>query len=117
MCGACGRIVVADEVLGAERTLRSQHLVAQTIRDLCETRPGLPAVQVAGDGWTVRTPTGTVQPCRTVGEVWAVLLHEAGRSDSASALLDSVRRQVQESSGLAQAVLLAGLKAAKALPR
>jgi hypothetical protein len=113
MCGACGRMVVADDVLGAERTLRAQFIVASTINGLREMVPGLPTVQVAGDGWTVRTSTGAVHTCPTVAVVWEALLSSTDRNGTTPVLLDGIRRQLPETAGLVEAVLDAGQKAAE----
>lgn len=113
MCGACGRTVVGDEVLGAVRTLRSQFIVAQTFKKLCAEVPGLPGIQVAGDGWTIRLMTGGSRPCLTVRDIWAALLAEAARSESIPTVLELVMRDLAEADGLTRKILLAGLAAAK----
>ena len=113
MCGACGRTVVADEVLGPVRTLRSQFIVAQTLKKLCVAVPGLPAIQVAGDGWTIRTETGGSRPCLSVRDIWAVLIAEADSSGSVPTVLERVRRDLAEADGLTREILIAGLAAAK----
>ena len=112
MCGACGRVVVADEVLGAERTLRSQFIVAQTVSNLCGAVRGLPKIQVAGDGWLLRTATGSVHPVDTVRDVWTRVFREADRTGSAPAIVDALRADLPEADGLPRTVLQAGLEAA-----
>jgi hypothetical protein len=108
MCGACGRTVVADDVLGAQRTLRSQFIVVQTINRVFGTSPGSPSVQVAGDGWVLRTPTGNVHTCQTVHELWRALVSLATRSGSVPTLLQGIQRELESASGLPRAVLLSG---------
>lgn len=107
MCGACGRTVVADDVLGAERTLRSQHIVAQTINGLCRAVPGAPSVQIAGDAWSLRSATGAVQNCSTVAELWAAFAGKVGTS-VLPILRARIEGELPNASGLGRAVLLAG---------
>lgn len=111
MCGACGRTVVADDVLGAERTLRSQYMVVQVFKEVCATLPGLPTLQVAGDGWLVRAATGGVHMCQTVGHIWAVFISTATHSGTLAPLLQAIKRDLSEAEGLARDILLAGLEA------
>ncbi|MBG6218701.1 hypothetical protein IWX75_003188 [Arthrobacter sp. CAN_A6] len=74
MCGACGKTAVPDPVLGPVRTLRQRLLVAQTVNTLCSGIAGLPTVQVAGDGWMVRSATGASTSCSTVHRIWEALV-------------------------------------------
>lgn len=103
--------MVADPVLGAQRTLRSQLIVAQTVNSLCQAIPGLPSVQAAGDGWVLRASTGAVQTCATVREVWTALIRKASDGGSVPVLLDAIRRSIPEAEGLTRSVLHAGLEA------
>lgn len=79
MCGACGKTTVPDPVLGPVRTLRQQLLVAQTVNALCCGLSGLPTVQAAGDGWLVRSATGTSTACSTVHGIWEALVGNCTR--------------------------------------
>jgi hypothetical protein len=79
MCGACGRNVVSDPVLGSNRTMRQHLIVAQTINAICQTWPGAPKVAATSDGWLVSGPTGASAAITTVEAVWsAVLLSNPG---------------------------------------
>ena len=79
MCGACGRSVVSDPVLGANRTMRQHLIVAQTINAICQTWPGAPKVAATSDGWLLSGPTGATVAIATVEAVWsAVLLSNPG---------------------------------------
>lgn len=110
MCGACGRAVVADEVLGPVRTLRSQHIVAQTINALCPAVPGLPTIQVAGDAWTLRSATGAVQSCSTVRDLWAAFADKVGAA-AVPLLRQNIELALTDADGLDRNVLLAGKRA------
>ena len=66
MCGACGRSVVSDPVLGPTRTLRQHLIVAQTINDACQSWPGAPKVAATVDGWLVVGPKGVTEAVPTV---------------------------------------------------
>ncbi len=73
MCGACGRTVTADEVLGPVRTQRQHFIVATILNALCKGLPGVPSVQAAGDSWLLRGPTGAVTRCATVADLWGAV--------------------------------------------
>ncbi|MBJ2119362.1 hypothetical protein I6N91_00030 [Arthrobacter sp. MSA 4-2] len=73
MCGACGRTVATDDVVGPVRTLRQHLLIASAVNGLCAGLPGVSRVQVAGDSWQVRGVTGAVTRCDTVMELWAAV--------------------------------------------
>lgn len=74
MCGACGRSVVSDPVLGPNRTMRQHLIVAQTINSVCQTWPGAPKVAATSDGWLVSGPTGAATAIATVEAVWSAVL-------------------------------------------
>ncbi|MDP9984469.1 hypothetical protein J2W14_003894 [Pseudarthrobacter oxydans] len=74
MCGACGRKVVSDPVLGSNRTMRQHLIVAQTVNAICQTWPGAPKVAATSDGWLVSGPTGATAAIATVEAVWSAVL-------------------------------------------
>jgi len=74
MCGACGRNVVSDPVLGPVRTMRQHLIVAQTINSACQSWPGAPKVAASSDGWLVSGPTGATEAVATVEAVWSAVL-------------------------------------------
>ena len=74
MCGACGRSVVNDPVLGAVRTMRQHLIVAQTINSVCRSWPGAPKVDATGGGWLVTGPTGATEAVSTVEALWSAVL-------------------------------------------
>lgn len=74
MCGACGRSVVSDPVLGPTRTLRQHLIVAQTINEACQSWPGAPKVAATSSGWLVAGPKGAIQAVSTVEALWSTVL-------------------------------------------
>ena len=79
MCGACGRSVVSDPVLGPIRTLRQHLIVAQTINEASQSWPGAPKVAATSSGWLVAGPKGATEAVSTVEALWsAVLLGRPG---------------------------------------
>jgi len=78
MCGACGRSVVSDPVLGPTRTLRQHLIVAQTINEACQSWPGAPKVAATSSGWLVAGPKGATEAVSTVEALWSTVLR--GRS-------------------------------------
>ena len=74
MCGACGRSVVSDPVLGPTRTLRQHLIVAQTINEACQSWPGAPKVAATSSGWLVAGPTGATAAVSTVEALWTTVL-------------------------------------------
>ena len=74
MCGACGRSVVSDPVLGPTRTLRQHLVVAQTINDACQSWPGAPKVAATSSGWLVAGPKGATEAVSTVEALWSTVL-------------------------------------------
>ncbi|MET3949244.1 hypothetical protein ABIB29_000065 [Arthrobacter sp. UYEF36] len=74
MCGACGRSVVSDPVLGPIRTLRLHLIVAQTVNGACQSWPGAPKVAATSIGWLVSGPTGVTEPVSTVEALWSAVL-------------------------------------------
>lgn len=74
MCGACGRTVARDPVLGPIRTMRQHLIVAQTINSVCQTWPGAPKVAATSDGWLVSGPTGATVAVGTVEGLWSAVL-------------------------------------------
>ncbi|THJ66764.1 hypothetical protein E8P82_07445 [Arthrobacter echini] len=73
MCGACGRVVVADPTLGPRRTRRDLLVVAQVVNAVTSGLAGLPVVRVGGDSWVLVGRTGTSTACDTVGQLWEAL--------------------------------------------
>lgn len=74
MCGACGRNVVSDPVLGPTRTLRQHLIVAQTINEACQSWPGAPKVAATSSGWLVSGPKGAIEAVSTVSALWSTVL-------------------------------------------
>ena len=74
MCGACGRNVVSDPVLGSIRTLRQHLIVAQTINDASQSWPGAPKVAATSSGWLVSGPKGATEAVSTVEALWSTVL-------------------------------------------
>ncbi|SDK80045.1 hypothetical protein SAMN04487916_103110 [Arthrobacter sp. ov407] len=74
MCGACGRSVVSDPVLGSTRTLRQHLIVAQTINEACHSWPGAPKVAATRSGWLVAGPKGATEAVSTVEALWSTVL-------------------------------------------
>lgn len=100
MCGACGRTVMSDPLLGSIRTMRQHLIVAQTINRVCQSWPGAPKVAATIDGWMVAGPTGATAAVATVEALWSAVLpsnpsmqspemnrfaHAPGAADSAGA--------------------------------
>lgn len=73
MCGACGRPVVADPLLGPNRTMRQHLIVAQTINSVCRTWPGAPKVVATSGGWLVSGQTGATMAIATVAGLWSAV--------------------------------------------
>ena len=103
MCGACGRTVVSDPVLGPIRTLRQHLIVAQTINGACQSWPGAPKVAATSGGWLVSGPKGVTEAVSTVEALWSAVLR--GRP---GALQDLRGAQVRESGALDAGELEAG---------
>ena len=74
MCGACGRSVVSDPVLGPTRTLRQHLIVDQTINEACQSWPGAPKVAATSSGWLVSGPKGATEAVSTVEALWSTVL-------------------------------------------
>lgn len=74
MCGACGRTVVPDPLLGTERTLRQHLIVAQTVNEICRSWSGAPKVVANSGGWLVSRPTGGTEAVSTVEALWNSVL-------------------------------------------
>lgn len=109
MCGACGRTVTADEVLGPVSTLRHRLIAAQTINALCNGLPGVPSVQAAGDTWLVRGVTGAVIQCTTVTDVWLTILKDPAATLHRDRLLQRIQSRTVIDTGVALSVVNAGL--------
>ena len=73
MCGACGKDVRKDPVVGTERTLRKHMIVASTINRVCRDQRGAPKVTALVNGWLIAGPSGTSALCNTVDDVWATV--------------------------------------------
>lgn len=80
MCGACGRSVVSDPVLGQIRTMRQHLIVAQTINGAAQSWPGAPKVSATSDGWLVSGPTGARDAFATVEAVWSAVLRSCPKA-------------------------------------
>lgn len=104
MCGACGRTVVADPVLGPVRTMRQHLIVAQTVNELCRSWPGAPKVAATGGGWLVTGPTGATEAVATVEAVWAAVL----RGRACAPLSAAVEAADAEADSIAARVLALG---------
>ncbi len=74
MCGACGRTVMPDPLLGTVRTLRQHLIVAQTVNEICRPWAGAPKVAATSGGWLVARPTGGTEACSTVEALWNSVL-------------------------------------------
>ena len=112
MCGACGRTVVADPVLGPVRTTRDLLLVAQVVNAAASRLPGGPVVRVAGSGWVVAGRTGSTTACDTVGQLWAAVISSGAASpDAAVRLTEYLGLALPASSALAERVLHVGIVA------
>ncbi len=74
MCGACGRKIEGDPVLGPIRTMRQHLIVAQTINEVCQSWPGAPKVAATSIGWLVSGPTGATEAVSTVEALWTTVL-------------------------------------------
>ena len=74
MCGACGRTVVPDPILGPIRTMRQHLIVAQTINWFCKSWPGAPKVAATSDGWLLSGQTGATAAVGTVEALWSAVL-------------------------------------------
>lgn len=105
MCGACGRVVVPDDVLGPMRTLRQHLVVAQVVNEVCRRLPGVPRVTALADGWLITEATGKTRVCRTVEETWFAVI--AAGADRPSRL-DQLR---EEFAAHARAPVATGLSA------
>lgn len=73
MCGACGKDIRKDPVIGTQRTLRKHMIVASTINGVCRNQRGAPKVTALTGGWLVTGPSGTTALCQTVDDVWATI--------------------------------------------
>ena len=117
MCGACGRTTTLDPVLGETRTRRQHIIVAAAINDVCGRVPGSPKVKDLADGWSVTGPTGAVQLCSTVSELWSTVIDLGFRSDDRRTLLAALQQRVlrethpADSDGLPRRVVEAGQQA------
>jgi hypothetical protein len=76
MCGACGRTVVPDPVLGPVRTMRQHLIVAQTINSICQYWAGTPKVVATSEGWLLSGPKGVTEPVSTVEKLWTAILRD-----------------------------------------
>jgi len=103
MCGACGRSLVSDPVLGAVRTMRQHLIVAQTINSVCRSWPGAPKVAATTGGWLISGPTGATEAVSTVEALWSSVwrgrpgawapdLHRAAELETGDLALRVLRR-------------------------
>jgi hypothetical protein len=73
MCGACGKDITKDPVIGDQRTLRKHLIVASTINGVWRDQRGAPKVLALAEGWLVTGPSGTSVLCSMVDDVWATV--------------------------------------------
>lgn len=111
MCGACGRSVVTDPVLGPIRTKRDMLMVAHLVNAVAARLPGAPVLQVSGDTWALTGATGTTLSCHTVEQVWRGLLDCMRGADRSSALAVRLMLELPAATPLADRVLRNGLEA------
>lgn len=110
MCGACGRLVVADPTLGPRRTVRDLLVVAQVVNSVASGLAGLPVARVSGDAWVLVGRTGTSRSCDTVGQLWEVLTDGAIRAyGEAGPLTRNLEAALPGAADLVERILLAGL--------
>ncbi len=107
MCGACGRSVVSDPVLGPIRTLRQHLIVAQTINGACQSWPGAPKVAATSGGWLVSGPKGVTEAVSTVEALWSAVLR--GRPGALQALRGAQVRESEDRAGALKAGELEGM--------
>lgn len=88
MCGACGRAVANDPVLGPVRTMRQHLIVAQTINSICHAWPGAPKVLATRDGWLVSGTRGGAEAATTVEQLWAAILGDSPGKEQPEPLHD-----------------------------
>ncbi|MHA7239629.1 hypothetical protein [Arthrobacter sp. TMS1-12-1] len=117
MCGACGRAVVADPVLGPVRTTRDLLLVAQLVNAVAAGLPGAPVVRVTGERWIVAGSTGRTSACDTVRELWDAVVEHSERTGAASCIVERVARILPGASPLADRVLREGMAAVRDVRR
>lgn len=110
MCGACGRAVVKDPVLGPERTFRKHLLVAQTVNAVCEALPGAPKVVATADGWITAGVTGSSRSYASVEALWTGILSAlASREAAARLFLEEAGTSAgRDETDLGSAVISAG---------
>ncbi|WP_247828116.1 hypothetical protein [Arthrobacter antioxidans] len=111
MCGACGRAVIADPVLGPVRRMRDLLLVAQLVNVLADGLAGGPVVRVIGEGWIVAGRTGRTTPCDTVRELWLAMLDHGRGAGATSCIAERIARSLPGASPLADRVLREGMAA------
>ena len=116
MCGACGKDVRKDPVIGAQRTLRKHMIVASTINGLCRDQRGAPKVRALTDGWLIAGPSGTSVLCHTVDDVWAAVARMFPDPPVLAILLSeaSLPRQTTGEEDLPRRTILAGTRHATA---
>ena len=107
MCGACGRTVYPDSVMGNEHTLRKRILVAQAVARVCAGLPGAPRITALAEGWTVSGATGSIALCHTVTEIWLAVL---GRGGPLLQQALQARALAEEPDSLAERVVSLGLR-------
>jgi len=117
MCGACGRTVVGDPVLGPVRTTRDLLIVAQLVNAVAADLPGGPVVRVTAERWIVAGSTGRTSVCDTVHELWGAMLDHDERAGGTSRVMERVARSLPGASPLADRVLRAGMAAASDVHR
>lgn len=106
MCGACGSTIYPDPVMGTEPTLRKRMLVAQVVAAVCAGLPGAPRITALAEGWTLIGPTGAVELCHTVAEIWLALRGGGGPLQEAL----EARKLAEEPDSLEANVVSLGLR-------
>ncbi|WDF33966.1 hypothetical protein PTW37_03305 [Arthrobacter agilis] len=99
------------------RTTRDLLVVAQLIRAVARSVPGVPIVRVSGDGWVLAGRTGSSTICSMVEELWVGLLDAvAHRPGTAEDLASEVEKRLDGSptSPLEERVLTDGLRILRA---
>ena len=114
MCGACGKNVRKDPIVGAQRTLRKHMIVASTINGACRDQPGAPKVTALAEGWLVTGPSGTSALCHTVDDVWATVACMFSDPPVLATLLSAASLALQPTGeeDLTQRTILAGVRQA-----
>jgi hypothetical protein len=112
MCGACGKDVRKDPVVGTERTLRKHMIVASTINRVCHDHRGALKVTALANGWLIAGPSGTSALCNTLDDVWATVVRMFPDPPALAVLLSesSLPPQTVGEEDLPRRTILAGIR-------